>query len=93
MENANSYRRYGEYTGLIVFWAVAVSAYIAVLDRAVRHPAFMGDKGSETRNVNFQVLSFVRTGFAVVHVPLMTTVLAATVPLLDNGKVRSLLGP
>ena len=86
VENANSYRRYGEYTGLIVFWAVAISAYIAVLDRAVHHPTFMGPKGSESRNVSFQVLSFVRTGFAVVHVPLMTTVLAATVPYWTMAK-------
>ena len=86
VENANSYRRYGEYTGLILCWAVAISAYIAVLDRAVNHPTFMGSKGSESRNVNFQVLSFVRTGFAVIHVPLMTTVLAATVPYWTMAK-------
>lgn len=87
VENANSYRRYGEYTGLIVCWAVAISAYIAVLDRAVNHSTFMGPKGSESRNVNFQVLSFIRTGFAVIHVPLMTTVLAATVPYWTMAKV------
>lgn len=86
VDNANSYRRYGEYTGLIVCWAVAISAYIAVLDRAVNHSTFMGAKGSESRNVNFQVLSFVRTGFAVIHVPLMTTVLAATVPYWTMAK-------
>ena len=86
VENANSYRRYGEYTGLILCWAVAISAYIAVLDRGVNHPTFMGPKGSESRNVNFQILSFVRTGFAVVHVPLMTTVLAATVPYWTMAK-------
>ena len=86
VENANSYRRYGEYTGLILGWALAISAYIAVLDRAVNHPTFMGPKGSESRNVNFQVLSFVRTGFAVIHVPLMTTVLAATVPYWTMAK-------
>ena len=86
VENANNYRRYGEYTGLILSWAVAISAYIAVLDRAVNDPTFMGPKGSESRNVNFQVLSFVRTGFAVIHVPLMTTVLAATVPYWTMAK-------
>ena len=86
VENANNYRRYGEYTGLVLCWAVAISAYIAVLDRAVNHPTFMGPKGSESRNVNFQVLSFVRTGFAVIHVPLMTTVLAATVPYWTMAK-------
>ena len=86
VENANNYRRYGEYTGLILCWAVAISAYIAVLDRAVNHPTFMGPKGSESRNVNFQVLSFVRTGLAVIHVPLMTTVLAATVPYWTMAK-------
>ena len=80
VENANNYRRYWEYTCLILCWAVALSAYIAVLDRAVNHPAFMGLKGSGSRNVNFQILAFVRTGFAVIHLPLMTTVLAATVP-------------
>ena len=86
VENANNYRRYGEYTGLVLCWAAAISAYIAVLDRAVNHPTFMGPKGSESRNVNFQVLSFVRTGFAVIHVPLMTTVLAATVPYWTMAK-------
>ena len=86
VENANNYRRYGEYTGLVLCWAVAISAYIAVLDRAVNHPTFMGPKGSESRNVNFEVLSFVRTGFAVIHVPLMTTVLAATVPYWTMAK-------
>ena len=86
VDNANNYRRYGEYTGLILCWAVAISAYIAVLDRAVNRPTFMGRKGSESRNVNFQVLSFVRTGFAVIHVPLMTTVLAATVPYWTMAK-------
>ena len=86
VENANNYRRYGEYTGLILCWAVAISAYIAVLDRAVNHPTFMGPKGSGSRNANFQVLSFVRTGFAVIHVPLMTTVLAATVPYWTMAK-------
>ena len=86
VENANNYRRYREYTGLILCWAIAISVYIAVLDRAVNHPSFMGPKGSESRNINFQVLSFVRTGFAVVHVPLMTTVLAATVPYWTMAK-------
>lgn len=80
VENANNYRRYREYTCLILCWAVALSAYIAVLDRAVNHPTFMGPKGSGSRIVSFQILAFVRTGFAVIHLPLMTTVLAATVP-------------
>ena len=80
VENANSYRRYGEYTSLILCWAIAISAYVAVLDHAVNHPDFMGPKGSESRSVSFQILSFVRTGFAVIHLPLMTTVLSATVP-------------
>lgn len=86
VENGNNYRRYGEYTILALCWAVAISAYIAVLDRAVNDPTFMGAKGSGSRNVNFQVLSFVRTGFAVIHVPLMTTVLAATVPYWTMAK-------
>ena len=80
VENANNYRRYTEYTILIICWAVAISVYITVLDRAVNHPSFMGPKGSESRNLRFQVLSFVRTGFAIVHLPLLTAVLAATVP-------------
>ena len=84
--NANNYRRYEEYTVLILCWAVAISAYIAVLNRAVNHPAFIGPKGSESRNANPQVLSFVRTGFAVVHLPLSTTVLAATVPYCTMAK-------
>ena len=86
VENANNYRRYGEYTSLVLCWAVAILAYIAVLDRAVNHPDFMGPKGSERRSVNFQVLLFVRTGFAVIHLPLMTTVLAATVPYWTMAK-------
>ena len=86
VENANNYRRYGEYTSLVLCWAVAISAYVAVLDRAVNHPDFMGPKGSERRSVNFQILSFVRTGFAVIHLPLMTTVLAATVPYWTMAK-------
>ncbi len=87
VENANSYRRYEEYTILIICWGVAISAYIAVLDRAVNHPTFMGPKGSGSRNISFQVLSFVRTGFAVIHLPLMTTVLAATVPYWTMAKL------
>lgn len=86
VEHANSYRRYAEYTALILCWAVAIVVYIAVLDRAVNEPTFMGPKGSKSRNVNFQVLSFVRTGFAVIHLPLMTTVLAATVPYWTMAK-------
>ncbi len=46
----------------------------------------MCPKGSESRNANFQVLSFVRAGFAVVHLPLITTVLAATVPFWTMTK-------
>ena len=80
VENANNYRRYEEYTILVVCWGFAISAYVAVLDRAVNHPTFMGPKGSGSRNVSFQVLSFVRTGLAVIHLPLMTTVLDAKVP-------------
>ena len=87
VENANNYRRYEEYTILIVCWGVAISAYVAVLDRAVNHPTFMGPKGSGSRNVSFQVLSFVRTGLAVIHLPLMTTVLAATVPYWTMAKL------
>jgi hypothetical protein len=86
VDNANSYRRYAEYTALILSWAIAIIAYIAVLDRAVNEPAFMGPKGSKSRNLRFQVLSFVRTGFAVVHLPVMTTVLAATVPYWTMAK-------
>ena len=70
VENANNYRRYREYTGLILCWAVTISVYIAilsVLDHAVNHFIFMGPKGSNSRNVNFQVLSFVWTGFAIIH--------------------------
>ena len=87
VENSNNYRRYEEYTILIVCWGVAISAYIAILDRAVNHPTFMGPKGSGSRNVSFQILSFVRTGFAVVHLPLVTTVLAATVPYWTMTKL------
>ncbi|KAL9065482.1 MAG: hypothetical protein Q9161_008187 [Pseudevernia consocians] len=86
VENANNYRRYTEYTSLIICWAAAISAYIAVLDRAVNHPSFMGPKGSDSRNIRFQVLAFVRTGFAIIHLPLMTAVLAATVPYWTMAK-------
>ena len=91
--NANNYRRYTEYTILIIFWAVAISVYIAILDRAVNHPSFMGPKGSDSRNTRFQVLSFVRTGLATIHLPLMTAVLAATVPFWTMAKSDLRLAP
>ena len=83
---ANNYRRYPEYPALIICWAIVIAVYIIVLDRAVNDPAFLGPKGSEKRNYYFQILSFVRTGLAMVHMPLMTTVLAATVPYSTMAK-------
>lgn len=80
VDNANHYRRYEEYTALILCWAIAITVYIAVLDRTVNDSAFLGTRGSKSRNVRVQVLAFVRTGFAIIHLPLMTTVLASTVP-------------
>ena len=86
VENANSYRRYRQYTVLILCWAVAIAAYVIVLDRAVNDNDFVGARGSKWRNINFEVLSFIRTGFAVIHLPLMTTVLAATIPYWTMAK-------
>ena len=93
VENSNSYRRYREYTALILCWALAILAYVAVVERAVNDPSFMGPQDSRRRNVGIQVLSFLRTGFAVVHIPLMTTVLAATVPYWTMAKFERGLDP
>ena len=93
VENANTYRRYREYTALILCWALAILAYVAVVEHAVSHPSFMGPQDSRRRNVGIQVLSFLRTRFAVVHLPLMTTVLAATVPYWTMAKFERDLGP
>ncbi|KAL8789713.1 MAG: hypothetical protein Q9195_006710 [Heterodermia aff. obscurata] len=93
VENANNYRRYREYTALILCWALAILAYIAVVEHAVNNPSFMGPQDSRGRNVGIQILSFLRTGFAVIHIPLMTTVLAATVPYWTMDKFERGLDP
>ena len=93
VENANGYRRYREYTALILCWALAILAYVAVVEHAVNDPSFMGPQDSGRRNVGIQVLSFLRTGFAVIHIPLMTTVLAATVPYWTMAKSERDLDP
>ena len=78
VENANNYRWFGEYTMFIVLYAIAI-IYFIVTDRTVNDPEFLGKQG-KSRNTNYEVLSFIRTGFAVVHLPVLTAVLAATVP-------------
>lgn len=91
VENANNYRRYPEYTVLIVVYATVLAAYVCVLDRAVKDSEFLG-KDPERHNTNFQVLSFFRTGFTVIHLPLLTSISAATVPYWTMAKsVRSTL--
>src|ERR1700761_9662709 len=78
--NADAYRRYKRYTLGIAVWAILVSVYIIILEHTVQSNEFLGSRGSPSRERNFQILSFFRTGFAVVHVPIMTAVLAATIP-------------
>ena len=86
VDSANGYRRYYRYTFLVLAWALIITAYLAVLDHAVNDPDFMGPHGSPDRTFRFDVLSFIRTGFAVVHLPLLTAVLAATVPYWTMAK-------
>ena len=86
VENANNYRRFGEYTILIVCYAIVIAVYVVVIDRAVNDPDFLGQQGSKSHNTNFEILSFIRTGFAVIHLPLLTAVLAATVPYWTMSK-------
>ena len=85
-KNANNYRRFEEYTVLIVCYAIIIAVYIIVIDRAANDSSFLGKRGSRKRSLNFQVLSFIRTGFAVVHLPILTAVLAATVPYWTMAK-------
>lgn len=86
-KDANSYRRYSRYTILIVAWAVIISIYIAILDHAANDSGFLGAKGSASRNLRLEILAFVRTGFAVVHLPLVTAVLASTIPYWTMAKI------
>jgi len=86
VENANNYRRFEEYTILIVIYAIVIAAYIIIIDRAVNDPSFLGKQGFKAHNVNFQILSFIRTAFAVIHLPILTAVLAATIPYWTMAK-------
>jgi hypothetical protein len=49
----------------------------------------MGARGTSQREVNFQILSFFRTALAIVHVPIMTAILAATIPYWTMTKSDS----
>lgn len=76
----DNYGRYSRYTVLIVCWGAIVIAYVVVLEAAVQNHSFMGAKGSSTRDLNFNILAFFRSGLSTIHVPLMIAVLASTVP-------------
>lgn len=85
VENSNNYRRFEQYTILVVCYAIVIATYVVVIDHAANNPGFLGKQG-KSHNINFEVLSFIRTGFAVIHLPLLTAVLAATVPYWTMAK-------
>ena len=68
------------YCVLCLVWALVVMIYVIVLELATKHDDVMGVRGSSTRANRFSVLSFVRTGIAIIHTPLITAVLASTIP-------------
>ena len=84
-ENANNYRRFGEYTILIVCYAILIAAYVIAIDHVTNHPDYLGED-PQTHNHNFEILSFIQTGFTVIHLPLLTGVLAATIPYWTMAK-------
>lgn len=48
-------------------------------------PEFLGKQG-RSRNIDYEILSFIWTGFAVIHLPVLTAVLAATIPYWTMAK-------
>jgi len=64
-----------------------VAAYIFVLEYAYRNYDFLGIRGTLRRARNFEILTFVRTGLAIIHVPVITAALASTIPYATMKKV------
>ena len=85
-----AYGRIPQYIALILVWAGLVTAYILVLEKAVRNHEYLGARGTQARMRSFDVLAVVRTAFAIIHIPVIVSVLASTVPYwtmvrLDDG--------
>lgn len=74
------YGTYPQYVILIFVWFTLVLAYIIVLENAVQNHDYLGPRGSPRRTRSFDVLAFFRAGFASVHVPVIVSVLASTIP-------------
>ena len=75
-----NYQRVPLYILVILVWTAIVIAYISVLERAVRDPNYLGARGSKARDTSFDVIGFIRTTLATIHVPLIVSVLASTIP-------------
>lgn len=84
----DGYSRVPQYIALILGWGVLVVAYIIVLEKAVKEHDYFGVRGTQTRTRNFDVLAFFRTAFATIHVPVIISVLASTIPYwtMTNSK-------
>ncbi|KAK5081379.1 hypothetical protein LTR05_008174 [Lithohypha guttulata] len=74
------YSRSHFYTALILIWTACVGAYVIVLEKAVNNHDFLGKRGEAARDENFDKLAFLRAAFASIHVPVIVSVLASTVP-------------
>lgn len=74
------YGRVPQYVIFILVWAMIVVAYVIVLEKAVQKHDYLGPRGSQRRTRSFDVLAFFRTGFASIHIPVIVSVLASTVP-------------
>jgi hypothetical protein len=74
------YGRVPQYVVFIFAWAILVVAYVIVLEKAVQKHDYLGPRGSQRRTRSFDVLAFFRTGFASIHIPVIVSVLASTVP-------------
>src|SRR5271154_2322632 len=64
----DGYRRYRFYPLLLFIWMTVVAAYIFVLEYAYRNYDFLGIRGTLRRALNFEILTFFRTGLAIIHV-------------------------
>lgn len=85
-----NYEQVPFYIILIVLWTAIVVSYVVVLEKAVRDPSYLGARGSKARNTDFDIIGFSRTALATIHVPLVVSVLASTIPYWTMTPVKDL---